>query len=243
MMWERYAVTVPTLGDSTTSGIWWSVFFVSAHTDDPQVYFASAPDSGYSIDNLAPLPPHEFLASWSAGEWHLQWQAVQAEDLDHYVVYRGAYPTFTPAEAETLFIVGGTVWQDACARPQDCHYLVAAVDHCGNESEAVRPVALSEVEHEAHLTPYILMWVPSPFPAGATIEFESPLQASRARLEIYDIRGRRVCTLVDEALSGGRHRIAWHGRDARGAAVASGLYFCRLTTGGSQRVARLLLVE
>ena len=58
LLWEQYASVVPTLADSTIAyGMHWSVFFVSAHTADPQVYFASEPDSGYSLDNLAPAAP------------------------------------------------------------------------------------------------------------------------------------------------------------------------------------------
>jgi len=49
---ELYAFVAPTLADSTGNGIHWSVFSVSAHTQDPDVFFNSAPDSGYSVDNL-----------------------------------------------------------------------------------------------------------------------------------------------------------------------------------------------
>jgi hypothetical protein len=54
---EEYNTVCPTLGDSTEAeGMYWSVFFVSAMTSDPLVYFDSEPDSGFSLDNIPPLP-------------------------------------------------------------------------------------------------------------------------------------------------------------------------------------------
>jgi len=51
-----YNTVCPTLGDSTLAeGMYWSVFFVSAVTPDPLVYYDSEPDSGYSLDNIPPF--------------------------------------------------------------------------------------------------------------------------------------------------------------------------------------------
>lgn len=54
---EVYNTISPTLGDSTASGIFWTVFFVCAHTEVPSVYYDSGPDSSYSIDSIAPIQP------------------------------------------------------------------------------------------------------------------------------------------------------------------------------------------
>jgi len=51
-----YNTVCPTLGDSTLAeGMYWSVFFVSATTPDPLLYWDSEPDSGYSLDNIPPI--------------------------------------------------------------------------------------------------------------------------------------------------------------------------------------------
>ena len=47
-----YNVVVPTLADSSSAGLPWSVFLVSAHIANPNVYYLSPLDSGYSVDNL-----------------------------------------------------------------------------------------------------------------------------------------------------------------------------------------------
>jgi hypothetical protein len=51
---ETYAAIVPTLADSSSAGIHWSVFFVRALTETPEMYFDSLPDSGYSVCDLCP---------------------------------------------------------------------------------------------------------------------------------------------------------------------------------------------
>ena len=50
------------------------------------------------------------------------------------------------------------------------------------------------------------------------------------RVDVFDLRGRRVRTLIDETRRAGVHRVGWSGRDANGAEVASGVYLVRLQT-------------
>ena len=71
---DGYAAVVPTLADSTIAGgMYYTTFFVRARTAPPGVYFDSYPDSGYSMDNLAPSPPPN-LSMTSATE--VAWDEV-----------------------------------------------------------------------------------------------------------------------------------------------------------------------
>jgi len=77
MQSEQYSLVVPTLFDSTKDdGIVWSTFFVSAHTQWPAVWWASQPDSGYSVNNLSPDDPTGFQAKdgdeTDVSDWHQQ---------------------------------------------------------------------------------------------------------------------------------------------------------------------------
>lgn len=54
--------------------------------------------------------------------------------------------------------------------------------------------------------------------------------AGRAQVEIFDVRGRRVRSLLDRSLSRGQHAALWDGRDDRGRSLGAGLYLVRLTT-------------
>ena len=72
---------------------------------------------------------------------------------------------------------------------------------------------------------------PNPFQASTAIRFELPRRA-RVAVSIYDTRGRLIRSLPEEDLSLGRHQTSWNGRDGEGMAVATGIYFYRVTVDG-----------
>jgi len=74
---------------------------------------------------------------------------------------------------------------------------------------------------------------PNPFrgESGSTaIGFELA-QRTRAALRVFDASGRLVRIVLDETLEAGAHAAFWDGRNARGRAVATGVYFYRLDAG------------
>jgi hypothetical protein len=83
---------------------------------------------------------------------------------------------------------------------------------------------------------------PNPFRARTTLEFTLPKRGD-VRLEVYDVLGRRVRTLVDRSYDAGRHTVRWDGRNDTGQAVASGIYLGRLKVGDQRHVQRLVLVR
>jgi hypothetical protein len=75
---------------------------------------------------------------------------------------------------------------------------------------------------------------PNPFRSVAGIEYRLA-RSSRVRLEIYDVSGRRLATLVDEVRPAGAHRAAWTAGDA-----PNGLYLVRAEADGVVRTQKLL---
>lgn len=71
---------------------------------------------------------------------------------------------------------------------------------------------------------------PNPFNGSTEIWF-SLYRTTHVRLEIYNVLGRLVTTLVDQNLSVGSHQVHWSGRDKNGVSAASGVYLYRLTAG------------
>jgi len=71
---------------------------------------------------------------------------------------------------------------------------------------------------------------PNPFNPVTQIPFTLGKQ-SRVTLQIFDIRGSLIRTLVDGSLSGGAHSVTWDGRDRAGRKVGSGSYIYRLQSG------------
>ncbi|MEK9138571.1 MAG: T9SS type A sorting domain-containing protein, partial [Bacteroidota bacterium] len=62
-------------------------------------------------------------------------------------------------------------------------------------------------------------------------------------LEVYNILGQRVVSLVNEDQDAGSHVVIWYGHNAKGARVASGVYFYRLTAGSFTDVKKLVLLK
>jgi len=60
---------------------------------------------------------------------------------------------------------------------------------------------------------------------------------------VYNIRGQKIRTLVRETRPSGLHEVIWQGRDDRGGAVASGVYFVRMITANESFVRRLALLR
>jgi uncharacterized protein (TIGR02145 family) len=71
---------------------------------------------------------------------------------------------------------------------------------------------------------------PNPFNPTTAIEYNLPMQ-SRVVLEIFNILGQKIRTLVDDEKAAGSYRIEWNGSDDAGNAVPSGIYTYRLKAG------------
>lgn len=83
---------------------------------------------------------------------------------------------------------------------------------------------------------------PNPFNPRTSIAFELPA-AAQVRLEIFDLAGRRLRTLLSASLSAGPHEATWDGTDVRGGAAPSGSYVARLTAGTQVRSIGLQLLR
>ena len=78
-------------------------------------------------------------------------------------------------------------------------------------------------------------------PGGALLHFSLPHE-SDVKLQVFDIAGRRVITLIDGMRPAGDHEIAWDGTSEWGH-VGSGMYFARITSAGQQARATVILAE
>jgi hypothetical protein len=78
---------------------------------------------------------------------------------------------------------------------------------------------------------------PNPFAGSASLEYEL-MHARHVKLEIFNLAGRRVATLVNAQRQPGRYLVRW---DANG--LASGVYFCRLSAGPDAAVRKAVLLR
>jgi len=83
---------------------------------------------------------------------------------------------------------------------------------------------------------------PNPFNSSTVISYALE-RSSLVTLQIYDIQGKLVTTLVEEAQRVGIHQVTWDGTDYRGEQVASGIYFYRLKTENSEGAGKAVLIR
>jgi hypothetical protein len=123
-----------------------------------------------------------------------------------------------------LYIAGQ---QDHESGPSTVLVLVAAEEPSGvGGTSVLRPVRF-----------VLLPAYPNPFNASTVLTYEV-IHDSRVTLIIYDIFGNSVATLFDGMQSPGQHHVNW---DASG--IASGIYFCQMSTSGFQSVQKLVLIR
>ena len=100
------------------------------------------------------------------------------------------------------------------------------------------------VQSEARSTRAIEILAIEPNPLQvATSVFYRLSQSARVAIEIRDVTGRRVASLLDAWQPAGRSQVTWNGRDAAGRSAPPGLYFCRASAAGGSVVARLARVR
>lgn len=83
---------------------------------------------------------------------------------------------------------------------------------------------------------------PNPFNPETTIAYDIK-DAGAVRLNIYNIKGQVVRTLVDATLAGGRYSVVWNGRDSKGKPVSSGVYYYRLECENFVSTRKMILMQ
>ncbi len=83
---------------------------------------------------------------------------------------------------------------------------------------------------------------PNPFNAKTTI-FYSLEKESRVTIDIYDLSGNQVATIVSGTQPAGDHQLIWNGADSNGNPVSSGVYFYRMNAGRESLTRRMVLLK
>lgn len=83
---------------------------------------------------------------------------------------------------------------------------------------------------------------PNPFNPDTYIEFDLS-GAAHVKIDVFNIVGQRVRTLVDEEMEAGRYVADWDGKDEQGNSVSSGIYFYRMQAADFSDMKKMLLVK
>jgi hypothetical protein len=83
---------------------------------------------------------------------------------------------------------------------------------------------------------------PNPFNPETNIAFDLA-KGSKVEIEIYNIKGQKVKTLLNEVKPAGSYTVNWKGKDDKGKSVASGIYFCRFKTRDYTSTRKMLMLK
>jgi hypothetical protein len=83
---------------------------------------------------------------------------------------------------------------------------------------------------------------PNPFNPETTISFDQAEQCP-VTIEVFNIKGQKVRTLVRDSYAPGHHSVVWNGTDAKGRTVSSGVYFYRMITPTNTLIHKMLLMK
>jgi hypothetical protein len=239
---DIYQCLAPTLCDSTVDGgVCWSVFMIRAMTGSQYDFYDSAPDSGYSVDNLAPNEPAGFMVAYGPIN-SLTWEPADDPDFRYFKIYRGNQPDFEIDPAQPVATTADPQWLDQDGQ-YDSYYLISSVDFAGNESATAAPASTTAVDDLQVGKSILLGNVPNPFNPQTTISFELAHEGA-AHLAVFDVSGRLVRTLLaGEIRTAGRHDQLWNGLDDSGKSVATGVYFYHLKVDGFEQTRRMALIK
>lgn len=189
--------------------------------------------------------------------WTLTFPDVQAPVSGTYLMSIGYQLTFESPKTQYLVVNGDTLEAVEFTAPSTTAWLqrgltvpllagtneVAlhgfwnwmSIDYIGLSMDAV--IVGTEASNEFHETVALDQNYPNPFNPTTTIGYTLP-EAGPVLLEVYDLTGRRLATLVDGTMPAGTHTVAF---EADG--LASGLYFYKLQAGGTIQTRRMVLVR
>ena len=166
--------------------------------------------------------------------------------LEGYNVYRsGEEDTFILLNDEPL---SETHFIDIDLEIGVYSYYITAIYSEGESKESqkieVEILEASSVEDEVVviLKTELYNAYPNPFNPSTTIRFGLK-DNSAVLLEVYNISGGKVKTLLNQQMLAGKHRVVWNGANEQGKRVGSGIYFYRLSTPEYNQIKKVLMLK
>jgi hypothetical protein len=161
----------------------------------------------------------EAVFGWKTSLDHWNDDAVWATPLNH-MWYELRYPLGHPFEGQSIDMAFAVESEYGTGVPG------------GGEPEQVVPERFGLRQN-----------VPNPFNPVTTIGYDVPAGGGRVTIEVFDVNGRLVRTLVDGVVGEGVRSVVWDGRDAEGKEVGSGVYFCRMKAEGLEQTVKMTLLK
>ena len=193
-------------------------------------------------------PPTNLIADSGDAVVHLSWNAPASQNIGTligYRVYRDAIALQANISPQTLTYTDNAVINGT----EYTYYITALYEAPDGESEASNSItAIPEKDtsdSEANiisLKTELAGNYPNPFNPETTIEFTLS-NSGHVRMDIFNIRGSLVRTLVNNEMNQGVQSVVWNGKDSKGQQVGSGIYFYQMKTSEYSSIKRMVLMK
>ena len=206
-------------------------------------------DQGFTIHFYTNVTLTSFDASLRNGLVQIEWQTATEIDNLGFNIYRSTLENdkyakinqeLIPAEGSAISGVSYSYKDSLITAGSTYYYKLEDIDLNGN-SKFHGPISVKVtglVPTDYNLTQNY----PNPFNPTTYISFSLP-QAEKVKLEIYNLLGQKVITLLDNEMQAGSHTINWDGKNDRGEEVGSGIYFYRIAIGQFSQTKKMLLLR
>lgn len=238
----NYSTTVQTLNDSSKATNGLHYFMIIAHTANPNKFYMSNVDSGYSKDNLAPAAPGGLMAQKVNGFARLSWRGNTEKDFAQYAVYKSDVATISE-NATVYAYIKDTVFVDpVAAGVNEKYYAVRAIDvhdNISGNSAVIKfsPTGISEIATLGPLEYTLSQNYPNPFNPTTTINY-SIKNAGLVNLSVVNVIGEVVAELTNTYQPAGRYEVTF---DA--SRFASGVYYYRIQSGSFVQINKMVLLK
>ena len=192
-------------------------------------------------ENTAPLLDPPVLTMYEQPESRvLTWTNPADSIFVETCIFRGTEPGF--ALSEPHIITTDEFWIESHLNL--FYYTACFRDSYGRLSEPSNEV-MSQYPTEVQNLPSQLALrhnYPNPFNPRTTITYELPALMN-VKLNVFDVAGQHIATLVDNRLEPGIRNVQWDGRSDAGVKMSSGAYFVRLTAGDKTETLKITLAK
>jgi len=175
-----------------------------------------------STDNISPVNPAQTFLQYSTKQ--------ESAGINYYDEVKNSQVVYLAFGLEGI---SQTYYPDSV---RDMFYRI--IEWFANPAEITGISTLEKIPTDY----YLYQNYPNPFNPETTIKFDLPV-TSFVTLDIYNISGRKVKSLVSGVKSSGNYKVIWDGCDDSGQSVSSGVYFYKLIVTGFSETRKMLLLR
>jgi hypothetical protein len=199
-------------------------------------FFETTASIGFSGDGINGFDNGGYLLTWMLSNVvygaYVSSQGILESDFGGSALISNCESTFLTAQLDNEMYLA---WND---------YKAASYSYYPKEirMQKFANLTTTSIPDETTALPTLLTCYPNPFGERLSIDVFSPVKG-RVKLAIYNIKGQKVCDIIDGFLDKGSHSCFWDGRDLQGKQVASGVYYIHYSGQGASRVSKVLFLK